>query len=296
LPYPRFNAVLVAAPRGRMDEVVKQVTDLDRPTAPGAQAKAFPLKKAPASRVGTLIQNFYQSRYAGTETLAQNQIRITWDDSINTVFVQAAPADLAEISELIERIDSSVSSAVNEIRIIPLRNALADEIATLIVRAISQGVQPGAPGAPGIVPTAAPGLGAAGLPGAGLGAAAGLGGLGAAAAGPLGAATRQGTTPGPPTTGATGGGTAGTTSKSTTLRFISAMRDGKVVESGLLEDVRLTPDVRTNTIIVSAPAKTVELIQSLIQSLDVPPAARAEINIFTLRRADAVQMANTIQQ
>src|SRR5262249_22054073 len=59
---------------------------------------------------------------------------------------------------------------------------------------------------------------------------------------------------------------------------------------------RLTPDVRTNTIIVSAPAKTVELIQSLIQSLDVPPAARAEINIFTLKRSDAVQMANTIQQ
>src|SRR5207249_3995823 len=39
-----------------------------------------------------------------------------------------------------------------------------------------------------------------------------------------------------------------------------------------------------------------ELIQALIRELDVVPAARAEISIFTLKRADAAQLAATLQQ
>ncbi|MFO0879228.1 MAG: secretin N-terminal domain-containing protein [Gemmataceae bacterium] len=304
LPFPRFNSILVSAPRSRLDEIVKQIKMFDKPTTQDARPMAFPLKKAPASRVGTQIQNFYNSRYAGTETLAQNQIRITWDDSTNTVFVQAAPSDLAEIKDLIEYIDTNPSSAVHELRIVPLRNGLADEVANLILRAVSQGVIPTSAGTGGgIVPTLGGGQGGfGGVPGVGggFGGQGGLGGLfggggGLGGAGGLGAGRAPQTAGLPASAGATAGSAGGQT-KFTSLRFISALRSGKIVESGFLEDIRLTPDVRTNSIILSAPAKTIDLLMSLIKELDVPPASRAEINIFPLKKSDAATMAATIQQ
>ena len=282
LPFPRFNSILVAAPRWRFEEVEKQIKQLDVKPSPETKATAFPLSKVPASRVGQLITNFYQSRYPNDV----NQVRVTWDDASNTVFVQAAPGDLAEIRDLIERIDSTVSSAVNDIRLVPLRNGLADDVANLILRAVAQGVQPTA-GA-GIAPTAGGFGGTGGIPGTG---GLGLGGLGASAR-PPGAGALPGAA------GFAGAGLGGGTlsTKFTTLRFISAQIKGRVAEAGFLEDIRLTADPRTNMIIVSAPAKAMDLLLALIQELDVPPAARAEINIFPLKKSDASYMANTIQQ
>jgi type II secretory pathway component GspD/PulD (secretin) len=281
LPYPRYNTILVAAPRARLDDVMTRIKELDKDNGPGAQAIPFPLKKAPAARVGTQINAFYATRYPGDST---NQVRVTWDDATNTLFVQAAPADLLEIRELIERIDQTVSQAVNDIRIVTLRNGLADEVTSLLIQAIRQAITPtpfptpgAAPGGafpggalPGAVPGAIPGA-IPGIPGAVPGAAL----PGAAAA--LGQAAITSNT------------------KYTTLRFIDTLRK-RTAESGLLDDIRLTPYIRTNSIIVSAPERTMDLLLQLISELDVPPAARAEINIFTLKKADATAMATTIQQ
>src|SRR5262249_52429970 len=126
LPYPRFNAILLAAPKARIEEIKKQIKEFDVPNKPDAEAKPFYLQKQPASRVAQTINNFYAQRYAGQEISFLNQIRITWDDTSNAIFVQAAPADMAEIAKLIETLDTSESKSVNDLRIIPLRNGLAD--------------------------------------------------------------------------------------------------------------------------------------------------------------------------
>jgi type II secretory pathway component GspD/PulD (secretin) len=268
LPIVRFNAILVAAPRVRMKDVLNEIKRLDRPSTAEARAVPFPLTRASAARVATLINNFYAQRYP-TETQAQNQIRVTYDDSTNTVFVQAAPADLEEIRGLIDRLDKFVSSAVNELRIVPLRNSLADELAVLLQQAISRGVAAPTTGA---VPGAGLGLGQLGGFG-GLGGLGQLGGLGGLA------------------------GQAGLATKSTTLRFVVPQKEGAaVIESGILEDVAITPDYRTNSLLVSAPAKTMELLLALIRELDVVPAARSDIKVFTLRRADAASIASQLQQ
>lgn len=77
---------------------------------------------------------------------------------------------------------------------------------------------------------------------------------------------------------------------------MGTQKDGKPVQSGVLEDIYLTADTRINSLIISAPEKSLELVMSLIKELDVPPAARSEINIFQLRKADAVITANIVQQ
>jgi len=73
-------------------------------------------------------------------------------------------------------------------------------------------------------------------------------------------------------------------------------KDGKPVETGFLEDVFITPDPRINALIISAPERSLDLILSLVRELDLPPVARSEINIFTLRKADALNTATIIQQ
>src|SRR5207245_1543123 len=130
------------------------IKSLDHGTAPQAQAHAFQLKKASAARVATLLTSFYTQRY--NETQQQDQVRFTSDVSSNTLYVQAAPADLAEITELVRRIDTTVSAAVNVIRIVPLRNVVADELASILLTAINEGVA-----SPTAAPTPTAGPGAA---------------------------------------------------------------------------------------------------------------------------------------
>lgn len=259
LPLPRFNSILLAAPKARMEDMIKEIKRLDR--APSAQgtATAFPLKKAAASRVANLIQQFFSQRYPN-ETSNQNQVRVTADDSTNTVFVQAAPGDLAEISTLITRIDSTVSNAINDLRIVQLKNTLSDELASVLQRAISDGVvTASSTAAPSLVPSTLPGLGQ--------------------------------------TSTQSSASRSQTSGKSTTLRFITARRDGPMmVQSGLLEDVHVSSEARTNSLILSAPAQTMELLLALVRELDVVSSLRARVNIFNLKRADASITAATLQQ
>src|SRR4029077_5886577 len=73
IPLPRHNAILMAAPRARSEDMIREIKRLDKPISPQGQAVAFPLKKASAARVATLIQQFYAQRFPN-ETTAQNQI------------------------------------------------------------------------------------------------------------------------------------------------------------------------------------------------------------------------------
>jgi len=82
----------------------------------------------------------------------------------------------------------------------------------------------------------------------------------------------------------------------TVLRLLKPDADrAAFVESGILENVRITANPRANTLVVAAPPKTMGLIEELIQQLDVPPALAGEIKVFTLENSDATRMARTLQ-
>ncbi|MDG1897840.1 MAG: secretin N-terminal domain-containing protein [Fuerstiella sp.] len=103
----------------------------------------------------------------------------------------------------------------------------------------------------------------------------------------------------PPQQSTTGGGGfgAGTQgaqelrdSKSVALEFLAASGDGReLLRSGILVDVRINPDPRSNSLIISAPEASMPLLTALIRNLDRPPSAVAEIKVFALKNADASQ-------
>lgn len=100
-----------------------------------------------------------------------------------------------------------------------------------------------------------------------------------------------------PTTGGQGafGGLQGQNqdlqaTKSVALEFLSASAGGReLLRSGILSDVRVTPDARTNKLFISAPEASIPLLLALVEQLDRAPSAVSEIKVFALKNADAEQ-------
>ena len=81
------------------------------------------------------------------------------------------------------------------------------------------------------------------------------------------------------------GGTAG--QRSAILEFLSVDAEGqRMLRSGILTDVQITPDERNNTLLVTAPAESMDLLAALIEQLDLPVAV-AQIKVFRVMNADA---------
>jgi general secretion pathway protein D len=87
-------------------------------------------------------------------------------------------------------------------------------------------------------------------------------------------------------------------SKSVILEFLAKSdTTNKLVRSGLLSDIRFNPDLRTNTLIITAPEQSIPFIEELVALLDQPSATIADIKIFPLKNADAtaaVELLNSI--
>ncbi|MEX2120966.1 MAG: secretin N-terminal domain-containing protein [Pirellulales bacterium] len=261
------NALLLV---GRA-ETVKSVTDLlarlDQPVGPTGQFRLFRLRHAPASVAAQTITQFFGERAApGQQPTAAGlapRVAVTADFRTNSLIVQASPRDLVEVARLIQGLDTISSDAVNELRVFRLRNALAEELAPVLQEAISsQAVQAGRPGQfgdGGFQPTPGQPGAQPGLPGA------------------QGAQAQQ--------------------AKSLTLQFLTVDAEGqRLVNSGILTDVRITADPRANSLLVSAPAESIDLLAALIAQLDQPPEAAVQIKVFTIINGDAASLAQLLEE
>ncbi|MCZ6850687.1 MAG: hypothetical protein O7F17_03510, partial [Planctomycetota bacterium] len=66
------------------------------------------------------------------------------------------------------------------------------------------------------------------------------------------------------------------------------------VSAAIRESITLTPDLRTNTVIVSAPAAAMEMIERMIRDMDASSTGAQNIRIFKLQNADALAMAEIL--
>ncbi len=71
----------------------------------------------------------------------------------------------------------------------------------------------------------------------------------------------------------------------------------KILKSGLLSNVKITPDPRKNTLLISAPPESMDLLAELIRQLDEIPVDAAQIKVFRIINSDAgdlVQMLRSL--
>lgn len=207
--------------------------------------------------VASQVEELLTDFYEEREGLG-TRILIRADARSNSVIIRARPRDLDEAAALIKKMDRDSTASVSQIQIFPLKNAAAAELAAILNQAIQSVL------APPSTTTSNP-----------------LGG-------------------GP---GGGGGGGAGAQIdekfrdvKSTVLQFLAVDAEGeRQLRSGMLSDIRITPDARVNALMVAAPERSMKLIAELIKQLDRPSAAVAEIKVFPLTNADAQRVVQQLQ-
>ena len=103
------------------------------------------------------------------------------------------------------------------------------------------------------------------------------------------------------TTGGGGGGGGQNSqqlreTKSVVLEFLNHDHSAQeMIRSGLLTDVRITGDPRTNSLMVTAPKQSMILMEALVSVLDQPSSALADIKIFQLKNADAADAVTLLE-
>lgn len=81
------------------------------------------------------------------------------------------------------------------------------------------------------------------------------------------------------------------------LQFITRTTEGKeLVTAALKEAVLITPDARMNSLIVSGPIDYMGLLEQIIERLDQSSPQEAKIKVFSLKNADAQNMATILMQ
>lgn len=270
------NSVMVLAAEKDMPVVDKLIDDLDQPIDATKEFEVFRLRYAIASQILTAIESFFtgtssgggqvQGQAQGTTSSRSSsgglrgRVRAISDSRTNSVIVQARPRDLEEVRRLIEELDQVGSNSVNQIKLIPLKNAVADDMANLLNLAIQSVISP-----PQQPRTQQGGGGNLGNFGGGGG------------QGQVDQNLRD--------------------AKSAVLQLLDSEDGEAMLESGILADIRINSDPHTNSLVVTAPEESLSLIQALVKKFDKPSGMVAEIKHFTLKNADAssiVTMLNTL--
>jgi type II secretion system protein D len=217
------NALLLIGWGEAVKSIKELVRKLDLPVAPETQFRVFRLRHAVAATAQTTIQNLFTK-----QTGLGPQVKVTADIRTNSLIVQAAPRDLEEVDQLVQRLDQAQGEAVRQVHVFQLKNSLAVDVASVLQGAI-------------------------------------------------GAAK-----------------TGSATQKNAALELLSVDAKGqKLLRAGLLDDVQITPDPRTNALIVAGPAESMELLEALVKQLDTPSAV-AQIKVFRIVNGDATSMVQML--
>jgi len=100
-------------------------------------------------------------------------------------------------------------------------------------------------------------------------------------------------------TAAVGAATQGTAARATppavSLQFERLGPDGvQLIKSGIVANVRVNADTRTNSLIIVGPTTAMGLMAALVEQLDTLPASVARIKVFTIRNGDATALAEML--
>ena len=131
VPLVKPNALLLVGWGEAVKSIKELVRKLDQPVLPETQFRVFRLRHAAAAVAETTIQNLFTK-----QTGLGPQVKVTVDVRTNSLIVQAAPRDLEEVDQLIQRLDQSQGEAVRQVRMFKLKNSLAADVGTVLQAAI----------------------------------------------------------------------------------------------------------------------------------------------------------------
>lgn len=146
------NALLLIGRKEAVQSVEDLINKLDQPLDPTNQLRVFRLLHASSIDAEETIRDFFTETPGSGEDVRTGlgtRVKLIADYRTNSLIVQAAPRDLAEVAKLIEQIDVEGTPAQNEVRIFRLKNAIAADLQTVLNSVITGEAPEGAGGGGG---------------------------------------------------------------------------------------------------------------------------------------------------
>ncbi|TWU18470.1 secretin N-terminal domain-containing protein [Allorhodopirellula heiligendammensis] len=134
------NALLLIGRAEAIKAVMDLVDKIDQPIPDTDKLRVFRLKHASALDVETSIREFFTNQPGEDSDQRPGlgvRVRVRADQRTNSLVVAASPRDLAEVTRLVDELDVSQAAATSQIRIFPLRNARAEDLAVVLQDAVT---------------------------------------------------------------------------------------------------------------------------------------------------------------
>ncbi len=278
---PRMNSLIVTG-RGDSFALVDQlVAELDRPAKEGQRTvvRAYPVRIGELEAISGLLRDALgvrDARFGGDEGAAR--IRIVPVSSARTLVVSASEETQGQIATLITGLEQSMAGPSQVTKVIPVEFASASELATTLQRFLSDRRGPARAAMPTIMPSASA--------------------LVVSATEEDLATIRDLLSKlDQPTTAGDRGVEIIALERGQAVEIARMIGEQFGKRGGGGTGVIVTPDARTNALVVNAPAAQLEQVKALVARLDGPTdAAETVIRTYALSGAKAEDVARILGQ
>jgi general secretion pathway protein D len=138
IPYQETNTIIVIDTQSNINRLVKIITELDVPG--DEEIWVVSLKYAKADELAKkLLAVLQEKRAAGGP--AKQELKIMADERTNSLVALATPPQMARIRMLVERLDQSLVKSRENIHIYSLQNAVAENLAKVLLEIPGKGTK-----------------------------------------------------------------------------------------------------------------------------------------------------------
>ena len=224
------NSLITSASRDDHDVLNNLLAMLDKPSDIAKHFEIFALRMAKAATVAEKLEALFASQAEGGQGRV-DAIATEADERTNSLIVWASPAQMANIAEVIARLDTSAPAVEMEMKVIQLKQALAEDFAQLLEETL---------------------IGDAG---------------------------------------------EGDDARAIIITMEEEDEFGRTVTRKFLrQDIKIQPDRRTNSLMVMAPAESMDMLEKMIRDFDRIRPIRSEIRLFHLVNSDAEAMVDQLEE
>ncbi len=136
------NALLLIGREEAITALKELISKIDKPVEAESRLRVFRLQNASAADAEATINGFFvdQPSAGGGGDPRPGigpRVRVLADYRTNSLVISAAPRDMTEVTRLINELDVQSIEATNQIKVFPLNNAAAEDLATTLQDAIN---------------------------------------------------------------------------------------------------------------------------------------------------------------
>lgn len=224
------NSLIASASRDDHALIVGLLDLLDKPSNIAKQFNIYPLQAGKAETIAETLDQLFQQQAEGASGRA-DAIAVQADPRSNSLVVWASASEMDNIGAIIDKLDTARPAVEMMMRVVRLRQALAEDFAESFTETLFAGES------------------------------------------------------------------GGDDEKAVIVSFVQKHDDGtESVRKLLRQDITITPDMRTNSLMVMAPAESMDMLESLIQDFDSIAPVAAEISFYQLANADAEEVKDRLDE